>query len=83
MPDTRGSTRGVIVIRVPKAFAARALRTSLVVSARDFANVRCNCGKKGFKNVGIFSRRLFSVNNMAATDKNQISIFATIRTDVY
>ena len=36
----RGSIRGVSVIKVPKAFAARVLKTSLDVSASDLAKVR-------------------------------------------
>ena len=61
-----GSTRGVIVINVPNALAALVRSNSLEVSARDLANVRCNCGKNGFKNVGIFSSRLLRVYKMAA-----------------
>ena len=62
----KGSTLGLSVSKVPKAFAARERRTSLPVSANDFAKVRCNCGKKGFRNSGIFSSRLFNVNKIAA-----------------
>lgn len=39
-PAIRGSIRGVRVIKVPKAFAALDLRTSLDGSAKDFAKVR-------------------------------------------
>ena len=62
----RGSIRGVKVIKVPRALAALDLSISLEGSAKAFANVLCSWGKKGFKNVGIFSRRLFSVNKIAA-----------------
>ena len=40
LPAMRGSIRGVSVIKVPNAFAALDRRTSLEVSARDFAKVR-------------------------------------------
>lgn len=53
-------------MRVPNALAALVRRTSLDVSAKDFAKVRCSCGKNGFKNVGIFSSRLFRVRRIAA-----------------
>jgi hypothetical protein len=68
-----GSIRGVKVMRVPSAFAARVLKTSLEVSANDLANVRCSCGKKGLRNVGIFSRRLFKVNKTAALTSTERS----------
>jgi len=61
----RGSTRGVNLISVPRALAARLRSTSLEVSASDLANVRCNCGRKGLSAVGIFSSRLLSVRRMA------------------
>ena len=54
------------MIRVPNALAALVRKVSLEVSARDLANVRCSCGRNGFKNVGIFSSRLFSVRRIAA-----------------
>ena len=62
----KGSTRGFRVNKVPRAFAALDLRTSLVVSARDLAKVRCNCGRKGLRKRGIFSSRLFRVSSIAA-----------------
>ena len=62
----RGSTRGFRVRRVPRALAALDLRTSLVVSARDFANIRCSCGRNGLRARGIFSSRLFRVSSIAA-----------------
>ena len=61
--------RGVRVMRVPSALAALVRKTSLEVSAKDFANVRCSCGKNGFKKVGIFSSRLFNVRRIAAVPK--------------
>lgn len=64
-PAMRGSIRGVRVIKVPKAFAALDRRTSLEGSAKDLAKVRCSCGKKGFRNVGIFPSMLFSVSRIA------------------
>ena len=67
IPDIRGSILGVNVIRVPNAFAARVLNRSLDVSAKDFAKVRCNCGKNGFKYVGIFCNSELSVSKIAAT----------------
>lgn len=69
IPAINGSMRGVRVINVPNALAALVRRTSLEVSAKDFANVRCSCGKNGFKNVGIFSSRLFSVRRIAAAPR--------------
>lgn len=65
-PEMSGSTRGIRGIRVPSAFEARTLMTSLEESANDFAKVRCSCGRNGFKNVGIFSSKLFRVNKIAA-----------------
>lgn len=67
LPAINGSIRGVSVIRVPSAFAALDRRTSLEVSAKDLANVRWSCGRKGFRRVGIFSKRLFRVSKIAAT----------------
>lgn len=54
-----------MVIRVPKAFAALDLRTSLEGSAKDLANVRCSWGKNGFKKVGSLLSMLFSVRRIA------------------
>lgn len=73
IPAIKGSIRGLRVSRVPKAFAARDRKTSLVGSARDLANVRCNWGRNGFRNVGIFPRRLFSVSRIAAIDSQLAS----------
>src|SRR4051812_26227306 len=69
----KGSIRGVNVMRVPNAFAARVLNTSLEVSAKDLAKVRCNWGRKGLRNVGIFSRRLFKVRRIAALTSTDLS----------
>ncbi len=66
IPAISGSIRGVRVINVPRALAARLRSSSLDVSASDLAKVRCNCGRNGFRSVGIFSKRLFRVNRMAA-----------------
>lgn len=66
IPAIKGSMRGVRVMRVPRAFAARVRSSSLDGSASDLAKVRCSCGRKGFKNVGIFSSRLFKVSRIAA-----------------
>ena len=52
---------------MPRAFAALDRRTSLDGSAKDFAKVRCSCGKKGFRNVGIFPSMLFRVSRIAPT----------------
>lgn len=66
IPAINGSIRGVSVIRVPNALAALERTISLDVSANDFANVRCSCGRKGLRNVGIFSKRLLRVRRTAA-----------------
>ena len=65
IPATKGSIRGAKVMSVPSALAALDRKSSLVVSAKDFANVLCNCGRKGFRKVGIFSSRLFNVRRIA------------------
>lgn len=82
LPDISGSTRGVSLIRVPKALAARALRTSLEVSAKHFAKVRCSCGKNGFKKVGIFSRRLLRARRIAA-GKDQLVLLIQVEEIAY
>lgn len=70
---TKGSTRGVNLIKVPSALAARDRSTSLVVSASDLANVRWSCGKNGLRAVGIFSSRLLRVSRMAALTSVDLS----------
>lgn len=65
IPAMSGSILGASVISVPSAFAALDRNSSLVVSARDLANVLCSCGRKGFKDRGIFSSKLLSVSKMA------------------
>ena len=60
-----GSTRGVKVIKVPSAWAARDRKTSLEGSANDLAKVRCSWGRNGLRNRGIFSSKLFKVSKIA------------------
>src|SRR5690349_16068913 len=60
-----GSTLGVKVIKVLSALVARLRRMSLDGSAMDLVNVRCNCGKKGLRRAGIFSRSWLSVYRIA------------------
>jgi hypothetical protein len=57
-----------MVMRVPRHFAALDRNTSLDVSAKDFAKVRCSCGKNGLRNVGIFSNKLLRVSKIAAME---------------
>jgi hypothetical protein len=54
------------VISVPRHLAALVRNTSLEVSAKDFAKVRCSCGRNGLRKVGIFSNKLLRVSRMAA-----------------
>lgn len=42
LPATRGSTRGVNVIKIPKPLAARVRKVSLDVSANPLAKVLCS-----------------------------------------
>lgn len=65
LPAMRGSIRGVSVISIPRPLAALVRNVSLEVSAKPLAKVRCNCGKNGFTNRGIFSSNLLRDRKMA------------------
>jgi hypothetical protein len=54
-----------MTMSVPRALAALLRKTSLEGSARDLANVRWSCGKKGLRKSGIFSSKLLRVSKMA------------------
>lgn len=74
-----GSTLGVSLIKVPRAFAARARKISEEVSASDLANVRWSWGKKGLRKVGIFSSKLLSVSRIAALTSTERSVTTRMR----